>query len=285
MNIKSLKILACTACLLFSANPALADDKKENDGQDPTRPLTRFDIRTFYTDGVKIPDDSDAYQTVVLGRIDKPIPLENKWTFYWRIDVPVVSNDVPSRDNPDRDREWGMGNVFNQFIWITPPGDFPFGINVVAPGFQIKLDTASQDQFGNGRHTFVPLLAWRWAGEGNKWAVIPVFKYEKDFGDQPAGQDKDVENFQFKPITNLKLPNNWFLSFWDTADWVLERDDGPNDGDWNIPLDMMIGKRTKSCGGLSIQCVYSFQWIEPVVEENDFELYDRAFQARVGFFF
>ena len=109
MNLKSLTLPACVACLMtLAATPVLADEKA-NDGQDPTRPLTRFDIRTLYTDGIKIPDQNDANQTVVLGRIDKPIPLENKWVFYWRTDVPFVSNDIPSADNPDRDREWGHG--------------------------------------------------------------------------------------------------------------------------------------------------------------------------------
>lgn len=284
MNFQSIKISACAACLLLlAANPALADEKKENDGQDPTRPLTRFDIRTLYTDGIILPDQPDANQTVVLGRIDKPIPLESGWVFYWRTDVPLVSNDVPSADNPDRDREWGMGNWFNQFIMIAPGKKYPLGIQTFGIGGQIKLDTASQDQFGNGRHSLVPLLAWKWQFEN--WALIPVFKYEKAFGDEPAGQDKEIENFQFKPIVNVTLPNKWFLSFWDSTDWVLEKNDGPNDGDWNIPLDVMIGKRSNSCGGISDQCVYSFQWIEPIVEEGDFELYDSAAQFRVGFFF
>lgn len=284
MNLKSLKISAlATSLLLFAATPALAEEE-ENDGQDPTRPLIRFDIRTLYTDGVKLPGDQpDANQTVVLGRIDAPIPLENKWIFYYRTDVPFVSNDVPSRDNPDRDREWGMGNWFNQLIWIAPPGDYPLGIDVVAPGFQAKFDTASQDQFGNGRNTFVPLFAWKWQMDG--WAVIPVFKYEFDYGDQPDGQDNDVEQLQVKPIINVTLPDKWFLSFWDSTDWVLQKNDGPDDGDWNIPLDVMVGKRSNACAGISDQCVYSFQWIEPIVEENDFELYDRAFQLRLGYFF
>jgi len=283
MNLKSLKILTGIACLLLWANPGLADDKEENDGQDPTRPLTRFDIRIQYTDRLKVPNDSDAYQTVILGRIDKPIPLENKWIFYWRTDVPVINNDVPSRDNPDRDREWGMGNLFNQFIMIMPPGDYPLGIEAFGIGGQIKLDTASQDQFGSGRSSYVPLVAWKWKFE--KWDFIPVLKYEKNFGDQPSGQNIKIENFQFKPILNIPLPDKWFLSFWDTTDWVLQQNDGPDDGDWNIPLDLMVGKSSNACAGFTDMCVYSFQWIEPIVEEGDFELYDRTFQLRVGFFF
>jgi hypothetical protein len=284
MKIKSIKISAYAACLLlFAANPALAADKEENDGQDPTRPLTRFDIRTLYTDGIKIPNQPDANQTVILGRIDKPMPMDNKWVFYWRMDVPFVSNDVPSADNPDRDREFGLGNIFNQFIWISPPGDLPLGIQVWAPGFQVKVDSASQDQFGNGRHTFVPLIAWKWQFEG--WSLIPIFKYEKAFGDEPSGQDREVENLQFKPLINVTLSDQWFLSLWDTADWVLEKNDGPNDGDWNIPVDIMIGKKSKSCMGISDKCVYSFQLIEPVVEDGDFEKSDTAAQFRVGYFF
>ncbi len=283
MNSQSIKVTICAACLLMSAAiPALAAEE-ENDGQDPTRPLVRFDIRALYTDGIKIPNQSDASQTVVLGRIDKPMPMDNGWVFYWRIDVPFVSNDIPSADNPNRDRDIGLGNIFNQFIWISPPGDLPMGIQVWAPGFQIKLDSASQDQFGNGRNTFVPLLAWKWKFDG--WSLIPIFKYEKAFGDQPNGQNKEVENFQFKPLVNVTLSDTWFLSFWDTADWVLEKNGGPNDGDWNIPVDIMIGKQSKSCLNISAKCVYSFQIIEPVVEQNDFEKSDTAVQFRVGFFF
>ena len=177
-----------------------------------------------------------------------------------------------------------MGNWFNQVIMIAPPkSDYPMGIATYGWGAQLKLDTASQDQFGSGRHSFVPLFAWKWQFEN--WSLIPIFKYEKAFGDEPSGQDKEIENFQFKPLINIPLPDKWFLSLWDSTDWVLEKNDGPNDGDWNIPLDIMVGTPSTSCAGISSKCVYSFQVIEPLVEEGDFETSDTAVQFRAGFFF
>lgn len=281
-----MKAVVCLAVLALSVPYAFAEEK-ENDGQDLTRPLTRFDLRILYTSGIPVPGQSDADQLTMIGRIDKPMPLKNGWVFYYRTDVPFVHNDVPSKDNVDGDWQTGVGDWFNQFIMIAPQTGYPLGIKTFGIGAQLVLDTASQDQFGAGQNMFVPLVAWKWQ-LSEAVELIPIFKYELGWGNREDNDNRrDIENFQFKPLVNVSLPDRWFLTLYDTADWTLQKDGGDNDGDWSIPVDLMIGRTfgggSSACLGITERCVYSAQYIDYIVD--DLPAPDWQVQLRIGWFF
>ena len=108
--------LLCLVTILIAA-PLWAQEKEEvNTGQDPTKPLTRFDLRLKYQDTMI----KDREQFITTPRLDKPIPLVGGWLLSTRFDLPLVYNDIPSRDNKDGDGEFGLGDLLTQFLFIKP---------------------------------------------------------------------------------------------------------------------------------------------------------------------
>jgi hypothetical protein len=274
-----LKAYTAIPLMLFMTLPVFAE---ENNGQDITRPLTRFDVRALYADSISVaPNDDNANSLTMLGRIDKPMPLKSGWVFYYRTDLPFTYNDVPSRDNVARDHEIGMGDWFHQAVMISPGNKkYPLGMQVWAYGMQLNMDTASEDHFGAGKWSLTPILAAKWQLSKNI-DFIPVFKYRKSIGGD--SHRADVEEFQFKPIVNISLPNKWFISFYDTADIRLQlSDDSRFEDDWSVPIDVMVGKASSNCF-FTDKCVYSINAITNMVD--DFETNDWTVQARVGLFF
>jgi hypothetical protein len=109
------------------ATPADATAPKEtseevNDGQDPTKPIRRFDVREKYTRLSHDPADLGQWTTTL--RCDAPLPIGDGWSVATRVDLPIVENDVPNaEDNPRGEHEWGLGDVLLQALVITPRGD------------------------------------------------------------------------------------------------------------------------------------------------------------------
>ena len=140
--------------MVWVSNQALAQEEGQeeevNTGQDFTKPLTRFDLRQKYQD---LPNGKTANQTTL--RIDKPIVLKNKWVLSLRADLPFISNNVVSMDNPTGDTESGVSDFLNQVMFIAPQGDKNW---TWAYGAQVLWPTASQDQMGTGRFQIAPLV-------------------------------------------------------------------------------------------------------------------------------
>lgn len=284
MSKKIIKFCFVLGLTVLWCGMALADEgKRGNDGQDPTDPLTRFDIRVLQTEGITIPGQKDAYNTTILARIDKPMIIKGAggWVFYYRTDLPLSFTDVPSRDNPGRSDKFGFGDWFHQLIFIAPAGKkYPLGIDTFGIGGQLIMDTASEDHFGSGRWVASPLLAWRWKPT-SFINVIPVFKYKRSFSGN--GLRPEVNRFEFKPLINVKLPENWFITFWDSTDWAWQLDNASRfKHDWHIPLDVMVGFRSQKCL-ITKACVYSVNIMPTVIDDFDRNQYQAQF--RVGFFF
>jgi hypothetical protein len=102
------------------------DDQETNNGEDATRPLSRFDLRMLYQRGG---NSTDAISYVL--RYDHPIELQRGWMLATRFDLPVhISNDHPSGEDV-RDWQIGIGDLLTQFLLadLKDPGPNSAGIN------------------------------------------------------------------------------------------------------------------------------------------------------------
>ena len=237
-----------------------------NTGQDPTRPLTRIDVRLKHID---LPG---GFETQLLTlRADKPFVLDGGWQLSTRVDLPLILTDVPGPDNPDGGHEFGMADSLVQGLLITPPLDAGKRW-VVAFGTQLLFPTGSQDQMGTGKWQLAPTLAVR-AGlpeisPGSFFALLVRDQFSF------AGDDdrRDINDLVVQPVLNFQLPHTWFITLSPEMRFNLE-----DDGDAFIPFDVLVGTMIRP------GVVGSVQLDVPIVD--DYEQYDWQIEFRIGFFF
>lgn len=260
----ALKVLLLGAALLVAVPGRAQQQEEANNGQDPTRPLTRVDVRYKYQNLT-----GDREQHVLTLRADKPIVLAPTWQLALRADLPFVYNDVPSGDNSQGDWEAGVSDFLVQGLLIKALDQR----SAVAAGAQLIFPTASQDQFGTGKYQIVPTLAYRLAlpeiTPGSFGALL--VRYAVDY----AGDDKraSIGELSIAPILNVNLPARWFVTLFpgDAIKYNTKTEK------WWVPFDVMVGRL------LAPRTVGSVQVTVPIVK--DYPLFDFSVEARLGFFF
>lgn len=107
--------MACWLFLLIGLSfvPAIHAEEEPNNGEDFTRPLSRFDLRYRFEEKA---DDVDR-STFIL-RLDRPIPLSKEWKIATRFEQPLVINDQTSTDNPSGATRFGTGDLLAQAALI-----------------------------------------------------------------------------------------------------------------------------------------------------------------------
>lgn len=255
-----------------------------NSGQDPTQPVTRFDIR-FENDELPYDnnfDNNNDSDTIIL-RVDAPIPLGHKGSggvLYFRFDIPLTS----TRTNvPGESGDFGFGSVYMQFLHIVPKswGNLP-GAKAWAWGYAAQLATAT-----NGRQDRTDILVfgtkWNWNKTGSSF-IVPVLKYY--WGDaEPANSFDAIDELHLQPTMNFHVPAGIdFITLWGNYDWVFNFEDGVfnghTSGDYFIPWDVTVGKLL-SKGTV----VLSATLAGPLAYSTNFKQFDERFLLRVGFFF
>lgn len=273
-----------TVLLLSASAPAFAEDAQPedhpihgvNNGQDPTRPLTRLDIRYQYQN--LAPSENDNANIVTL-RADKPFVLGDGWSVATRFDMPLFFTDALSADNADGNTEFGMSDLLAQALVIKTASDK----TAYAVGGQVILDTATEQEMGGGKYRLVPTLGMRYAlpeiSKGTWFAA--VVRYDYDFAD---GSDEDdlrghKSELQLSPLLNIALPDSWFIDLFPNTDirYNFGHKKPGDDGRWFVPFDFMVGKMvTKST-------VVSVEASMPMID--DYHVNDFKVEGRVGFFF
>ena len=90
------KIVIALICWLLAVCPAWSAETEEiNNGQDPTKPLMRLDLRYQYQN---LPPSSDDNAHIFTLRADKPFVLAPGWSLATRLDVPLFLTEAVSRD-------------------------------------------------------------------------------------------------------------------------------------------------------------------------------------------
>ncbi len=262
---------AAAGAAMLCAGIALAQEEANN-GQDPTRPVTRIDLRYQFQNAPAAKNDNVHIFTP---RADKPFSLGSGWTLATRIDLPLFVTDVVNPDNPAGQDHFGMGDVLIQGLLIkTESKSFAWVV-----GAQAIFPTASEDGMGAGKYRLVPTIAGRWSvpqlGAGAWFAGL--VRYDFDI----AGNDgrRHVSELQLAPILNIPLPESWFVNLFPSSDIRYNfLDQRPGDtGKWFVPLNFLVGRLVNKT------TVASVEMGVPIV--NDYKLYDFKIEARLGFFF
>ena len=245
--------------------PAIHAEDELNNGEDFTRPLSRFDLRYRFEEKA---DDVD--QSTFILRLDRPIAVSREWEVATRFEQPFVLNDQSGADNPSGETRFGTGDFLAQAALIdtlTKRFAWGFGLRVVFP-------TANEDQFGSGRYQLVPLAGFRCSlPELSRGSFFqPLARYDFDVGGN--SNRKHISRFRFSPTLNIALPKRWYITLYPSQDIVLDNIGGHR---WFIPADFLIGRH------LSDRIVASLEISIPIIKE--FNLYDFKLEGRIGFSF
>ena len=266
MTKKWMVSLLCLAAILIAA-PLWAQEKQEeaNTGQDPTKPLTRFDLRLKYQDTLI----KHREQFIATPRLDKPIPLGGGWLLSTRFDLPLVYNDIPSRDNRDGDGEFGLGDLLTQFLFIKPLSPKLR----VAGGAWFIWPTATQDQTGTGKWLAGPTVAAAYdISELSKGSFVAGL-LRQNFSYAGPDRRDDINETIIQPVLNVNLPKFWFVT---VAPEIKYNWKNKNQG-WFVPLDLMVGKLLNRTTVVSVEGKYAIA--------DKYPLYDWEIEARIGLFF
>ena len=248
----------------LASGPATpAPPEAENSGQDPTRPVTRVDLRLKYQDN---PNGFESQLLTLRG--DMPILLGGGWKLGTRLDLPLVRTNTITPENLDGSYQVGLGDVLMQGLIISPPQ----GRAAFAFGTQLIIPTGTDDQFTTGKWQLGPTVAAVYqlpeVSRGSFVALLlrDTFSFAGD-DDRP-----DINVFSVSPIFNWALPRRWFMTFGPEIKFNT-RDD------WRIfvPFDVTVGRK------INPTTVMSLQFDVGLV--NDFRQYDWQAEFRVGFFF
>lgn len=237
-----------------------------NDGQDPTRPRTRLDVRYQYQEA-PAGLNGKANHLLIL-RADRLAGLGGGWLLATRVDLPLAYNDLPSRDTPRGEYRFGASDLLVQGLFIKPVSRtqaFALGGQVIAP-------TASEDQMGTGKWQLVPTAAYRWTLDERGSFVAGLVRYAFDV----AGDDnrRHISELQFHPAAHFNFGMSRFITLW-LEPWRYNfRSDK-----WFIPADVTVGQIINNA------MVMSLQASAPLHYDSGYKLYDWKIEARIGFFF
>jgi hypothetical protein len=259
--------------LLLCALPVWSAETEEvNNGQDPTKPLTRFDLRYQYQN---LPPSKDDNAHIFTLRADKPFVLAPGWSLATRLDLPLFVTEAVSRDNPRGAYQFGQGDLLVQGLLINAPThDFAW-----ATGAQVIFPTAREEEMGGGKYRLVPTLGARYNLAGisqGSWTAL-LLRYDFDTGGDDSR--RHVSELQLAPLVNFALPDSWFVNQYPSSDIRINLGkQRPGDkGSLFLPFNFMIGKMlTKSVVG-SVEIGF------PLI--NDYRVYDFKMELRIGFFF
>jgi hypothetical protein len=119
-------LAASVAGGLCATGPAFADSDSPNvvtgTGDDPTRPLGKIELLDRYTEapgpGVAEGTTRRVQTNTPFVRIDAPFRLAPQWELNFRAELPVVSTNAVTPENPNGATVSGFGNVLTQ-AWIV----------------------------------------------------------------------------------------------------------------------------------------------------------------------
>jgi len=248
-------------------------DEGTNAGEDFFRPPANlFQVNTQYRTAPGS-GPNGTITSVTTGtvdfRYDHSIDLAPTWVLALRSDLPVLARNPFSSDNPDRNYLYGVGDADVQALLIH-------NLNQrLAVGFGARLITPTGgDTFGSGKWQAMPIVGARYA----LWEISPssylepVLRYDASFAGDPTR--KNISNLQIAPTLNIGLPDEWYVSFYPSADIRINFGD-PITGQTGrlfLPFDFRVGRKLD--GGAAL----SFELGVPIIK--DYPVYNIKTQVR-----
>jgi len=226
-----------------SRNATGAGESVENNGEDFTRPENLFQLRYLYETAPGSGSVPGTIRTVtkdiVTLRSDLKFDLGSQWTLALRGDVPFVTKNPITADNPTGEFLDGVGDADFQAALIKQL-DARWAAGA---GARIIAPTGSED-LTSGKWRALPIIGARYMlpelSDGSFFTAL--FRYDASFaGDSTA---KNISNLQFAPTLNIVLPGHWFLTFYPNPDIRINYGD-PVTGQTGrlfLPLDLLVGR-------------------------------------------
>ena len=247
-----------------------------NNGQDFTKPLTRFDLRYGYQKVPGAPHGHDGMHIVTM-RMDKPFVLSPEWLVTARVDLPFMFTNLPNlKDNPRGNTHFGLSDALAQIFLVNVPNKtFAWAV-----GTQVVFPTASEEQMGTGKYRVVPTAGARFSTDSalrGSWVALAA-RWDRSFAESRSNA-RDVNELQFAPVVNIWLPGYWFINLFPSPDirYNLSEKRNGDSGRWFVPANFMIGKM------LGKNVVSSLEVGIPIV--NHYKVYDFKMEFRLGFLF
>jgi hypothetical protein len=258
---------------------APSPDQSGNTGEDFFRPPSNlFQIMTYYKtapgSGPTKGSVADVTTETLNLRYDHAWDLAPMWILGLRSDLPLLAKNPFSSSNPDGDYLDGVGDADVQAVVIRNLGQrfaIGFGARLIAP--------TGGDTFGSGKWRIMPIVGARYGlWEINSASYIePVVRYDASFAGDPTR--RNISNLQFAPTFNLGLPDQWFVTFYPSADIRINLGD-PITGQTGrlfLPFDARIGRK------LSDNAALSFELGVPIIKE--YPVYNIKTEVRLNLTF
>ncbi len=256
--------------MLTGVGRAASEIEADNNGEDFTRPVNRFDTRLQVQ---TLPKTSFGGE-LVDNRHQETITLRTDLVLFkkpdqiaLRLDLPLEWSNKPTKQHPAGVNRFGVGDMLAQVAYIHTFNErwaAGFGLQVVMP-------TATEEGTGNGKWQLAPTLGARISlpeiSQGSYLGLV-VREYESVGGNHHR---TDINYLKIEPQLNIALPDQWFVNSSPDLRYNFE------DLGWFVPLDLMVGKRFGERWIASVE--YQYGW----VRTDDH--YHQWVEARVGYFF
>jgi len=282
--------LALLILALAGVSPAAADGRAasappelnssihhaENNGEDFTRPLGRFDVRERYE---RLPDDGgrEPEKWVTTLRTDLWAGLGQGWKLYGRVDQPLVyTNDVTSRFNPRGHAKFGVDDLLTEAAIILPPPTPRLGYGV---GVRVVWPTAGLDEAGKGKYQVGPLIGVRYSlseiGTGS--FVLIEARYQNSIASRNQNSTRSAVNqLNIQPKLNVNLPRAWFMTFFASENIQINFAD---DDKVFVPFDLMLGRK------FGDRFIASVEYSRGLFHDSGFQPYAWQIEGRIGYHF
>jgi hypothetical protein len=247
--------------LLLAGAAHAADDDEPNNGEDFTRPITRFDMRYRFQES-----SGGVDKDYLILRRDVTFQINENWKFATRVDVPLLWSDAASSGHTD----FGLGDILLQAGIVESVNDrFAWG-----GGGRVTFPTATESLFGTGKYLLSPIAGARWKlPEISKGSFFEfIARYDADIG---GDEDRShISRLRMAPELNVALPDKWYVTLFPSQDVAVDFLKGDK---WFVPADFLIGHH------LTDRIVAGIEVSIPVIKQ--FDLYAFKVEARVSFHF
>jgi hypothetical protein len=253
-----------------AATPGEEEELRNNNGEDFTKPVNRFDTRFQFE---TLPNNTYS-GGLFTNRHTETMTFRSDLVFFrkpdqlaLRFDLPMEWSNKPTSQNPNGLNEFGLGDLLVQAAYIhTFDSRWAAGV-----GLQMLLPTASDIADGNGTWQLAPTIGVRAELpeiSAASYAGLIVRQFVSVAG--PSSR-ANIDYLSLEPQLNIGLPDHWYLNTSPKIRYNFENQK------WFVPLDLMVGKKFGTRWVVSVEYQYG------LVRDDD--RYNQWVEGRVGYFF